>query len=56
MNQSTKRYSPLQVALIGSAIFSTATLSVFGSVWCRSVRASLQDSPKAIVDQVNKTG
>jgi carboxyl-terminal processing protease len=52
MNQSAKRYSPLQVAFIGGAIATTATLSVFGPAWCRSVRAALQDSPKAIVDQV----
>jgi carboxyl-terminal processing protease len=52
MNQSAKSYSPLQVALIGGAIATTATLSVFGSAWCRSVRATLQDSPKAIIDQV----
>ncbi len=52
MNQSAKRYSPLQVALIGGAIASTAMLSVFGPAWCRSVKAALQDSPKAIVDQV----
>ncbi|PAX58429.1 carboxyl-terminal processing protease CtpB [Brunnivagina elsteri] len=52
MNQSAKRYSPLQVALIGGAITSTALFSVFGPAWCRSVRAALQDSPKAIVDQV----
>lgn len=52
MNQSAKRYSPMQVALIGGAIASTALFSVFGPAWCRSVRAALQDSPKAIVDQV----
>ncbi len=52
MKQSAKRYSPLQVALIGGAIASTATLSVFGSAWSRSVRAALQDSPKQVVDQV----
>lgn len=52
MNQSPKRYSPLQVALIGGAIATTATLSVIGSAWCRSVQAALQDSPKVIVDQV----
>jgi carboxyl-terminal processing protease len=55
MNQSAKRYSPLQVALIGGAIATTATLSVFGQAWFRSVRAALQDSPKAIVDQVWQT-
>lgn len=52
MNQSAKRSSPLQMALIGGAIATTAALSVFGPVWTRSVRAALQDSPKAIVDQV----
>ncbi|WP_017651737.1 carboxyl-terminal processing protease CtpB [Fortiea contorta] len=54
MNQSAKRYSPLQVALIGGAIATTATLSVFGPAWTRGVRAALalQDSPKAVVDQV----
>ncbi|MBW4506793.1 MAG: S41 family peptidase [Scytonematopsis contorta HA4267-MV1] len=52
MNQSAKSSSPLQVLLIGGAIATTAALSVFGPVWTRSVRAALQDSPKAIVDQV----
>ncbi|MEM6754561.1 MAG: carboxyl-terminal processing protease CtpB, partial [Cyanobacteria bacterium P01_C01_bin.38] len=52
MKQSAKRYSPLRSAFIGGAIATTAAVSVFGPVWCRSVRAALQDSPKAIVDQV----
>lgn len=52
MKQSAKRYSPLRSAVIGGAIATTAAVSVFGPVWCRSVRAALQDSPKAIVDQV----
>jgi carboxyl-terminal processing protease len=52
MNQSEKSYSLRQVALIGGAIATTTILTVFGPAWCRSVRASLQDSPKAIVDQV----
>ena len=52
MKQSAKRYSPLRSAFIGGAIATTAALSVFGPAWCRSVRAALQDSPKAIVDQV----
>ncbi|MBW4555164.1 MAG: S41 family peptidase [Trichormus sp. ATA11-4-KO1] len=51
MNQSAKSYSPLQVALIGGAIATTATVSVFGSAWTRCVRAALQDSPKTLVDQ-----
>ncbi|HYW19963.1 MAG TPA: S41 family peptidase [Nodularia sp. (in: cyanobacteria)] len=52
MNQSAKRYSPLQVVLISGAIATTATVSVFGSAWTRCVVAALQDSPKALVDQV----
>jgi carboxyl-terminal processing protease len=52
MNQSVKRYSPLQAALIGGAIATTATISVFGQAWTRCVHAALQDSPKALVDQV----
>jgi carboxyl-terminal processing protease len=52
MNQSVKRYSPLQAALIGGAIATTATISVFGQALTRSVHAALQDSPKALVDQV----
>lgn len=52
MNQSAKRHSPLQFALIGGAIATTATVSVFGPAWTRSVRAALQDSPKTLVDQV----
>jgi carboxyl-terminal processing protease len=52
MNQSAKRHSPLQVALIGGAIAATATISVFAQAWTRSVHAALQDSPKALVDQV----
>ena len=52
MNQSEKSYSPRQVAMIGGAIATTAIFTMFGPAWCRSVRAALQDSPKAIVDQV----
>ncbi|MBK1990305.1 S41 family peptidase [Sphaerospermopsis aphanizomenoides BCCUSP55] len=52
MNQSAKRYSPLQAALIGGAIATTATISVFGQAWTKCVHAALQDSPKALVDQV----
>lgn len=52
MLQSSRRFSLLQVAFCGGAIATTATLSLFGPVWCRSVRAALQDSPKAVVDQV----
>ncbi len=52
MNQSANRHSPLQLALISGLISSTAIFSFLGLAWCRSVKATLQDSPKAIVDQV----
>ncbi|MBC1213570.1 S41 family peptidase [Trichormus variabilis ARAD] len=52
MNSSAKHHSLLQVAMIGGAIATTATISVFGPAWTRSVRAALQDSPKAVIDQV----
>jgi len=52
MLQSSRRFSLLQVALFGGAIATTASLSVFGPVWTSSVRAALQDSPKAVVDEV----
>ena len=52
MNQSAKRHSPLQAALIGGAIATTATISLFGQAWTKCVQAALQDSPKALVDQV----
>lgn len=49
MHQFSKSLSLLQVAFIGGAIATTATLSPVG---CRSVRAELKDSPKVLVDQV----
>ncbi|BAT54155.1 carboxyl-terminal protease [Nostoc sp. NIES-3756] len=52
MNSSAKNHSLLQIAMIGGAIATTATVSLFGPAWTRSVRAALQDSPKAVVDQV----
>ncbi len=52
MLQSSRRFSLLQLALVGGAIATTTTLSVWGPAWCRSVRAALQDSPKAVVDEV----
>ena len=52
MNQSAKRYSPLQAVLIGGAMATSATISLFGQAWTRCVHAALQDSPKALVDQV----
>lgn len=52
MLQSSRRFSLIQVAFFSGAIATTATLSLFGPGWCRSVRAALQDSPKALVDEV----
>ncbi len=52
MKQSAKRYSPLRSAFLGGAIATTAAVSLFVPVLCRKVNAALQDSPKAIVDQV----
>ncbi|MBW4638967.1 MAG: S41 family peptidase [Gloeocapsa sp. UFS-A4-WI-NPMV-4B04] len=52
MLQSSRRFSLLQVALFSGAIATTASLSLFGSGWCRSAHAALQDSPKALVDEV----
>jgi len=51
MSQSLRRHPLFQVAILGGAVATTATLSLFGSAWCRSVHAALQDSPKAVVDQ-----
>ena len=52
MLQSSRRFSLLQVAFFSGAIATTVTLSLFGPGWCRSVRAALEDSPKALVDEV----
>lgn len=52
MNQSAKPYSPLRVALVGTIVATSATLSLFGQAWTKQVKAALQDSPKALVDQV----
>lgn len=49
MNRSTRRISLLQVALCGSAIAATATVTLLGTD--RSVRAAWQDSPKAVLDE-----
>jgi carboxyl-terminal processing protease len=51
MLQLLRRFSSLQIALFGGAIATTA-ISLFTPVWCSSVRAALQNSPKAMVDEV----
>ena len=50
MLQSSRRFSLLQAAFLSGAIATTATLSLNGPAWCRDT--ALQDSPKAIVDEV----
>lgn len=52
MLQSSRRFSLIQVALFSGAIATSAILPLFAPGWCRSVRAALQDSPKALVDEV----
>jgi carboxyl-terminal processing protease len=51
MLKFSRRFSLLQVAFLGGAIASTATLSVLSFVGCRSVQAMLHDSPKVVVDE-----
>ncbi|MGL5196575.1 MAG: carboxyl-terminal processing protease CtpB [Chroococcales cyanobacterium] len=52
MNQYSKRNSLLQIALFGGAFATTAALSLLTPLGSRAVRAQLQNSPKAIVDEV----
>ncbi len=53
MQQTSRRFSPLKIALFSGAIASTATLSVYAPVWSNSLRTSLQDNnPKILVDEV----
>lgn len=51
MNWYKNCLKPLQIALLTGTVTTTATLSLLGTAWCQSVRAALQDSPKAIVDE-----
>ncbi|MGA7936471.1 MAG: carboxyl-terminal processing protease CtpB [Kovacikia sp.] len=50
MNGSSKRPSLFHVALFTGAVVATSAVSLFGP-GLSSVRAALQDSPKAIVDE-----
>jgi len=52
MFQSSRRFSLLQIAFVGGVFATTATSSLLVPIWCHSVRAALQDSPKAVVDEV----
>ncbi|HEY9811558.1 MAG TPA: carboxyl-terminal processing protease CtpB [Halomicronema sp.] len=51
MKLSPKRFLPPQIALFGGAVAATATLSLFVPGLSTSVRAALQDSPKAVLDE-----
>jgi carboxyl-terminal processing protease len=51
MNRTSRYFNPLQVALFGGLVVTTATLALLGPGLSRSVRAALQDSPKTVVDE-----
>jgi carboxyl-terminal processing protease len=51
MNQARRRFSKLQAALFGGAMATTASISLLVPGLSQSVRAELQDSPKAVLDQ-----
>lgn len=51
MNQYSRGFRLLQVALFTGAIATTATLSSLTSGWNRSVLAALEDSPKTVLDE-----
>ncbi|MGC8711317.1 MAG: peptidase S41, partial [Leptodesmis sp.] len=50
MNRTPKRLSLPKLALFGGAVAATAAVSLFGPGLGR-VRAALQDSPKAVLDE-----
>lgn len=52
MRQSSKRFPLLRTAFVCGALASGAVFSIFTPTACNSVRAQLQDSPKAVVDEV----
>ncbi|NMG08037.1 carboxyl-terminal processing protease CtpB [Brasilonema sp. UFV-L1] len=52
MFQSSNRYSLLRTSFLSGVFATTTLLSLVSSVQCRPVRAELQDSPKALVDEV----
>ncbi len=52
MRQSSKRFPLLRTAFVCGALASSAIFSVLTPSACHSVRAQLQDSPKAVVDEV----
>jgi carboxyl-terminal processing protease len=51
MNQARRRFSKLQAALFTGAMAATASISLLVPSLSQSVRAELQDSPKAVLDE-----
>lgn len=51
MNQARRRFSKLQAALFSGAMATTASISLLVPGLSQSVRAELQDSPKAVLDE-----
>ena len=51
MNLASRRFSKFRTALLSGAIATTASISLFVPALSQSVRAALQDSPKAVLDE-----
>ncbi|MCW6053519.1 S41 family peptidase [Lyngbya sp. CCAP 1446/10] len=51
MNQARRRFSKLQAALFTGVMATTASISLLVPGLSQSVRAELQDSPKAVLDE-----
>ena len=51
MNQARRRFSKLQAALFTGAMATTASISLLVPGLSQAVRAELQDSPKAVLDE-----
>ena len=51
MKLPSKRFSKFRTALLSGAIATTASFTLFAPVLSQSVRAALQDSPKAVLDE-----
>lgn len=51
MNLASRRFSKFRTALLSGAIATTASVTLFVPGLSQSVRAALQDSPKAVLDE-----
>ncbi len=51
MKPNSRHFQPLQAAALGGLVITTSTLALLAPGLSRSVRAALQDSPKAVVDE-----